>query len=474
MKCYRLSSYNIYADQSGNSDEFIVVNGITGIIGKVSGKLLDYHSRKYFEASRGDFTEKEFHYLSRSGFITDMTPTDEENYFSKIVSNIKKNRLTIPPHYIFILTYDCNLRCVYCYQDNIRKNRRNSGTQKRIEKTTVDNIFRALNELESNCKVTPDYSRRYGFYGGESLLAVNKDIVEYIIKKAKGYGKSKFMAVTNACELEAYENLLGPDDISSIQVTLDGPKTIHDKNRAGIDGSGTFERISKNIMMALKHDVKVFLRANVNKTNIHNLPALADEIISRGWDRYNNFSVYAGLIHEGNENIERQNTLTPKELLSYFSDCIKSNPTLQIFRQPENILTDRIAKCLKQGKSLMGLFKPAYCGAYGGTYAFDETGNFYSCLETDTSSHFMLGRIDETGNVFMNQENVESWWKYSVTSNEVCRKCSYGLFCGGGCGMRAKEKTGTMLANHCNDFQSQFRFCVERAWEKCGRDVIAH
>lgn len=98
-------------------------------------------------------------------------------------------------------------------------------------------------------------------------MAENKDVVNYLVKKGieKGY---KFKAVTNGYEVEHYTNLLGKDSIYKLQITIDGPKEIHNKRRIHYKGYNTFDKIIKNIELALKRGVQINIRMNSDNENI--------------------------------------------------------------------------------------------------------------------------------------------------------------------------------------------------------------
>ena len=114
-------------------------------------------------------------------------------------------------------------------------------------------------------------------YGGEPLLAENKEIVNYIVEEGvkRGY---KFNAITNGYELEHYLDLLSPTKICKLQITIDGPKAIHDTRRIHYKDYGTFDKIIHNISMALKKNIKVSVRMN---TDNHNVDKFSKHSISR-------------------------------------------------------------------------------------------------------------------------------------------------------------------------------------------------
>ncbi|MFM7716075.1 MAG: radical SAM protein, partial [Microcystis sp.] len=119
-------------------------------------------------------------------------------------------------------------------------------------------------------------------FGGEPLLAENRSTIEYILERAFASGKANFSAITNGTELEAYQDLLAPDKISWLQITLDGVPQEHDKRRIYADGKGSYEQIAQNITRALDLGVQVSVRMNIDRNNVNKLPDLADEIVARG------------------------------------------------------------------------------------------------------------------------------------------------------------------------------------------------
>ncbi len=150
--------------------------------------------------------------LKRRGYLTDMTEEEEESFFSGIVAEIHKSESVGVPLYLFMTTYDCNLRCGYCFQDHMRTNPAFGHLLTRMTPSVVDRIFAAMPRLEAHHGLgsNHDLPRNIIFFGGEPLLEANRPIVEYIIIKANRMGRANFTAITNGTDLHAYQDLLGP------------------------------------------------------------------------------------------------------------------------------------------------------------------------------------------------------------------------------------------------------------------------
>ena len=324
----RTSSYTIYVDLPGNDDEVLLVHGYTGAYDKVSRQVAAFlrsrGAKKPTKPLYGEWEDEPDHeacgapsaetisVLEEQGYLTELSVEQEEAFFGQLTVKLHERALQRPPSYIFMPTYDCNLRCSYCYQDHMRSDCSFKHLLRSMRRPMVDRIFAAMAKIESLHGLDPQVPvrRNIGFFGGEPLLAENHAIVEYIVDKAIALGEVDLWAVTNGTELEAYRDLLGPGRIARLQITLDGPPEQHDRRRVHADGSGSFERIAENITMALELGVEVSVRLNIDRTNIGDLPALADEIVARGWHRCAGFSAYTSPVRAGNGKTAATTTMS--------------------------------------------------------------------------------------------------------------------------------------------------------------------
>ena len=278
----RASSYNIYVDLPDNPEEMLLVHGYSGAYDKVSRRVATYvrslevgrpprplygtwSPAPPIEGEVRPLSEATMEVLKKRGYLTEMSVEAEGTLFSKFATTIHHHASQGMPSYIFMPTYNCNLRCAYCFQDHMRTDRRFSHLLRTMQCSMVDRIFTAMRHIEANHAVPEDAQlrRTIGFFGGEPLLESNRPIVEYIVHKALTCGEASFWAVTNGTDLQAYQDLLGPEGISRLQIPLDGPPPAHDKRRIYADGQGSFERIARHITMALDLGVRVTVRVNL-------------------------------------------------------------------------------------------------------------------------------------------------------------------------------------------------------------------
>lgn len=138
------------------------------------------------------------------------------------------------------VTESCNLACSYCIYSGKYENERvesNVHMDFKTAKKAVD-LFMPLSKKAA----------LISFYGGEPLnnISLIKQIIEYI-KKTYQNGFLVFSMASNFCDVDLDTIRAIVKDEIHVNISLDGPKSIHDKNRIFKDGRPTYDRIMENI-----------------------------------------------------------------------------------------------------------------------------------------------------------------------------------------------------------------------------------
>jgi uncharacterized protein len=481
----RTSSYVIYVDLPGTTEEMLLVHGYSGAYDRVSRRVATYvrslEARRPPRPLYGEWTPEPpiageismpsaetIGVLRERGYLTEMPPAVEGEFFAKVAEKLHAVSLRQMPRYIFMPTYECNLRCAYCFQDHMRTDPRFGHLLRTMTPAVVDRVMAALPQIEERHGVTTDgpHHRDIGFFGGEPFLAVSRPIVEYIIERARAIGRASFWAITNATELDAYADLLGPGQISTVQITLDGPPAEHDRRRIYADGSGSFARIAANIDLALERGAAVSVRLNLDRNNLADLPHLTDELIARTWDRHPKFSVYAAPIRPENAKTDKKTTLSSWELDQALADLAQEAPSVAIVDRPDDKLKHQARQLLLRptNEAPVPNFRESFCSAHTGMYIFDAFADIYSCWERTGDQKIRSGRVQEDGTLELNFAVQQDWQTRTVASNPACRSCRYALHCGGGCAVLAQAATGRYHANFCDGFANRFRASVAEAF----------
>lgn len=479
----RTSSYTIYVDLPDSAEEILLVHGYSGAFDRVNRRVANY--LRALEASRparplyGQWTPEPavdrasvaepapetISILRRRGYLTELTLEEEEQRLAGIARGLHQTA-SRQPNYIFMPTYDCNLRCFYCFQDHMRTKPEFRHLLRTMSPQMIDRIFNGMLGLEALHGLEPgEVERRtIGFFGGEPLLRQNRPAVQQIIERGLAAGDANFWAVTNATDLDAYADLLGPGLIAKLQITLDGPPEEHDKRRIYADGSGSFERIARNVTMALDLGVSVDIRLNIDRNNIDLLPQLAREIIARGWDQYPHWTCYTAPIHvsKDNDKTERKSTYTSWGLDKALDELRVEFPELRVIDRPDDGLKNQARAIFASGG--MPFHKGHYCGAHSSMYIFDAFGDLYACWERTGDQKIRIGHIEDDGTVELSPLVLNAWRSRGVADNPICRKCRYALHCGGGCAVLAEGRRGTLSANFCDGYAARFRAMVAEAY----------
>lgn len=480
----RTSHYTIYADLPENDDEMVIVHGYLGHRALVSKEVANYLRSKESKSPPrplyGEWTDPDFRsvkvpeppakvkeMLLERGFLTRRSYSQELSFFKQYVERKARRSARQMPFYLFMPTYDCNLRCPYCFQDHMRKDESFRPFLKLMSKETVDRIFAAMPDIEKRHGYDAsdiDRHRDISFFGGEPLLKQNREIVQYIMEKAKEVGSATFSATSNCTEIDAYADLLGEGLIEEIQVTLDGMPEEHDKRRIYPDGSGSFALIAKNISLGLEKGVRMSVRLNVDYNNVNDLPALAQLIKDYGWDKHSNFGVYLAPIRAANEDTDEKICMSTRQLNEELRRLRKEHPSTLLFTVDGDKMFAKAKRIFETPQDEGAGLKTQYCAAHSRMYLFDALADIYACWEQTGDKKIRIGTINKHAGLLMNQSEELNWRSRSVASNPICSQCRYAMHCGGGCAIVAAEKTGTLHSNDCDSYGKRFRSSVAEAF----------
>lgn len=490
----RTSSYTIYSDLPEEPGSVLLVHGYTGAYDRISREVAAYlKSREITPRSKplyGEWSsdlelrsdvpppsDAVISILEKRGYLTELTFEEEIERFGRFVQKIHEASAARPT-YLFMPTYDCNLRCSYCFQDEMRTDPGKRHLLRMMSRDMVDRLFSAVRHLEAQLPAPPPDRprvRRVGFFGGEPLTRRTLPIVEHIHRVFTTEGEATFWAVTNGTELEQYGHLLGPGRIGELQITLDGPPGEHDRRRIYPDGSGSWDRIARNISLALSLGAQVSIRINLDRNNVEMLPALTEELVAQGWTDRPGFTVYTAPIWASNDQTDPETTFGSWELDRAIDRLREEHESLKGIGAPDDHLKSQIRRVFDESHDPMPDFKASFCGAHSGMYIFDAFGDVYACWEHTGDPKVRIGHVEEDGAVTLNVDLERMWRSRTVVSNPVCQKCRYALYCGGGCAVRALQTSGEFFHNYCDTFQRRFRVTAAEAYSdfKNGRTAPA-
>ena len=208
------SYYTIPVKLQAEDNKHMLIHGYTGAIDIVDSNIVNALNAENISSV---LSEDEISLLSQRGYLTNKTVEEEQSYVAHFADVLHRMNSKLYKNFGFVITYDCNFRCPYCFENIISKHG-TAWTKRTITKELVDKAYDAMLKIEAHREL---HTNEILLYGGEPFLRENYDIVKYIIKKGYSLGY-KFKAITNGYDLDFYEDLLSPEYFTFIQISMDG------------------------------------------------------------------------------------------------------------------------------------------------------------------------------------------------------------------------------------------------------------
>jgi len=250
----KVSMYTIFIPKEDGT--YIVTNTLSGAIVHIDDKIYIEELSKIMQNcdeliyNKNNNMHKHFY---DSGLFVD----DDVDEYSMVLYHHERGvvrdnglRLTL------LTTRQCNFRCSYCYEDF------------RDDFMTDETYENILKYLEKSLKDKLHKSVTISLFGGEPFLEFNK--VLNFLKQAKyvceKYGIPFTSNATTNFALLTKERFMALAEVNCnfYQVTVDGFAKTHDIRRMYRCGSGSFDRIIKNLLDAKQcdYDFKIAIRTN--------------------------------------------------------------------------------------------------------------------------------------------------------------------------------------------------------------------
>jgi uncharacterized protein len=454
METLRKSSYTISVKLEAEEDKYMLLHGYTGAIDVVSGNVISYlDSMNHSKTENAGVSESTFNALKTRGYLTVKTEEEEIAFVKKMADLMHRKAKLTQYNFTFLVSYDCNFRCPYCYEAKI-SNYGSKWPKQKFTTELVDKAYSAMLKIQEHRKL---HSKMVLLYGGEPLLKENKEIITYIVKKGNDLGY-RFFAVTNGYDIDEYVDLLAPGKIEWIQITVDGWKPDHDKKRVHYKYGKTFDKIMENIKMALQKNIRVSIRMNTDTNNFDSMYQLGEYFKQSGFFEFKNFIFNSALLVDYLQS-------APDKKLNYMNRtdfCNEHSRGNFQYKFEDYGCSDNLEKSIEKRKKLN--MSPVYCSAQVGSYVFDPFGKIYSCLESIGNSDTVVGDY--------NEENLQ-WTPFldklhsrNVGNLNQCSKCKYAFLCKGGCLTVAAKEGREISSIQCNDYDTTFKTIINKTYSK--------
>lgn len=406
MSRYKLSDYLTIAP---HKDEYLLAQGVLGKTLVMRKKLFDEVARYLNKKGPPEIEKAKKRLMEILAIVPEIL---EERQLIMGIFNHQAEGSNKACGRSFVLTLRCNFACPYCFE-----NEKKIDMKKEVIDKALSTIFQKARRVKSK-------TISISFYGGEPLL--NFKMLEYAVRKTRAFcGRNKikplFDMITNGSLFtQRVVDLFSCEkDLENVQVTLDGPKEIHDQRRFFKGGNGSYEVIMKNLPLMFKAAKHVAIRINVDEKNKNSIPKLFAElrrmkkrnlIISLG-----EVATSYGRGKTWRESIEVCNYARLKN--SYYEEVRKLG--LRVSRE----------------KRLLD-YRPVFCAAsHAAPHWIAPDGGMYCCAVPLGNKPLSIGNIF-TG---YDEGKARKWLRYNVINNKKCIKCKHIFFCGGPCPARVMK-----------------------------------
>ncbi len=439
------SNFNIIIPVENESS--IILNTLSGAIDIVSGKTAEYLGSNGKTVTR----KLKDHLCQRQYLLED--DVDEKQLIRDVYTKLhEQKRKESTLHCILLLSFDCNLKCTYCWQQG-QFSQAAPVKAERITAEKVNSIFRAIEELKEKVVTNRDASPTIQIFGGEPLIPANREAIMGILKKCHERAWP-VQITTNGVFLHEYLDAIRHYDVREIQVTIDGPQKTHDKRRVGSQYRKLMDILDTLI---LDSHTWVKLRANVDMSNVRDLTGLADDIIDRQWYANRKFYAYiAPLRDSAGHGYQLLKTRT--ELLSTVLSLYKEHPKLEIF---DMLGWDGYQPT--RGLAFSGKFpypRTHICEANMNQFVFTPNGEIHVCAE-DAHNHSSSVGLFSPGFQLMEKPFLQ-WYDKSPLDVEPCKDCTVLPVCGGGCQLWIRN--GGKNEEYCRTVKECFSMGLKHAY----------
>lgn len=331
--------------------------------------------------------------------------TQQPDETEQVLEQYREARENAPFHLVIMPHQNCNFRCVYCYEA-FDKNKMEPEVEAGLVKLAEQRLQSGRHKYFS-----------VSWFGGEPLLA--PDVIDRLSKQfmalAERYGVTYVASITTNGYLLNEDNIemLLRNRVKSFQVSVDGIREHHDRQRVKYGGQPTYDKITGNLqkMMSRPEQFRVIVRMNVGPENLPTAEAhlLAMKELVGGDDRF--WMYFHNIGRWGGQNDESM------EICS------------------ESVMVKLTKMALDHGMSTtratdwMGTNSTCYA-ASPSSFVVGVDGMLYKCTIALYEEHNHVGRLLPDGTLELHEERMRLWTE-GGSQDETCRSCFYAPVCQG-------------------------------------------
>lgn len=443
-----------------SADHTLLINGLSGAVDIIDSGDLRLLDEPAALAAREDKAELVAQLVERGYLFS--SSDDERLAFDRIRQVYEKLLASQSYRFTFVFnpTYLCNFACPYCFESTEMHTAGQVMTPRQVD-LCFDAMHR-ITEIRGRDRVTElRGTKGLELFGGEPFLPPARPALARILEHAREEG-FKIEAISNGYSLHRSRDLIEEyrELFDHFQITLDGPRDVHDRRRKLLGGGRTFDRIVANVDLLLGLGIPVAMRMNVDRGNVASLPEMLRFFEEKGWPQTGKFYWDMAPVTDHPQSGQVPDLMSEHEIVQEVRRIfgpVEGGPTsFRMFRVLKHVL--RVLQVFGDARE-----EPFPAGHYCEAnvfqfYCFGPDGYIYACPESINHSELAVGRFDPGFEI--DDEKLASWGR-TIFKVDKCRECSVAMFCGGGCAFASKLRHPETGEPVCDDAPAVLRTYVE-------------
>ncbi len=351
-----------------------------------------------------EFNSGEVYEIDENEFEVNLTEEDLKNCLIVDNRSTDHKELGAPLTLVVYPTYDCNVRCKFCYVYTNPK-----PSKRIISDETISSIFKYVKDKGIS---------HIDILGGEPFLPKVKKQTKKIIQL--GLEDNLRVYVSTNGQLLKKDDLLFLKDCHlknpffEVAFSIHGTQQIHDN----LMGSGTYDRIMKNLEWFEKNGISFIISTTIDKSNIHSLIDLFQDL-----KKFQSFKSW----------IFNYPPISPKMMNGYKNPLVTEvyNIIKQLYNDSIEIIgnipfTYKIENTILPNSKVEKIFT----GCSGGRTKMEISpeGDVYPCAYLIDIPKFNMGNLNDK-TFDWNKFKDRNFWK--VIPPSCNSKCDYFEICTG-------------------------------------------
>lgn len=356
-----------------------------------------------------------------------------------------------------VLTFRCNMRCVYCYEDTATPRAPSKVMDWEIVQAVIDHVIQSAVVKTAQGVRTGSVN----FFGGEPTMAwetLMRALSYMRVEGERHQVQLRSTINTNGHFVQTkLEQLLPLVDVFT--VSIDGPQDIHDALRPTASGGSSFDSVFATAQAIFRAGVaKLQLRTTISQETLGHMPRIVRFFTSH----------FPGVV-QAYEPLQE----TGRALITQ-----RRSPTMEAFLEQVLQITPVVETAggtVKISMLDLGNFGSSFCGVNGNNFIITPDGLVTACNRKMSSqdadaSKFIFGAYDwQLGAFQFDEHRLEALRSFTIDSIPECRTCFARYACRGGCAAIKADRNSsfwTVPSNYCAAIQMHMTRMLFRSLRK--------